>query len=209
LLLRALGSDAAPGRFLLDGDKLFSLRAAVVADRPWWRLPLNTQLYAAPTSVASVLPMGRAFRVVLLEPLAESTSVADSLNATVASCKLVPAEEGRPIDATPTTDAVTDTHGRRFAALESTFEAPTACLEVRVVAIARLPPFQVEVRAAPDASWELLACQPMPTADEPCNSGRDRARCAPRPSRLAWAHCDAQRALAVHRQLTVSWSVGS
>lgn len=36
--------------FLLDGDKLFALRAAAISHRPWWQLPLNTQFAACPSS---------------------------------------------------------------------------------------------------------------------------------------------------------------
>ena len=35
-------------QFLLDGDKLFQVRACVVHRRPWWALPLAAQYAAAP-----------------------------------------------------------------------------------------------------------------------------------------------------------------
>lgn len=179
--------------FLLDGDKLFQLRAAAVSDRPWWLLPLNTQFLMAPQADVAVIPTGRAFRVVLLAPSSEGDPPPlDALSAV--SCKLVPSD-GKPIEATPlATPVVEGEHA--FAALECAFDAPTTCIEVRVSvanAAARLPPFRVDVRidgGTGDGVWRLLQCQPLPTADELCNSGRDGARCfLPRAVAVAAGAC--------------------
>ena len=186
--------------FLLDGDKMFALRAAVISDRPWWLLALNTQFATAPQAEPSVVPTGRAFRVVLLEE--PSTKASTEASTGDGSSKRSPVDElaqlsckfvtsaGAPVDASPLPSLVADEHGTpAFCALVCAFDAPTTCLEVRVSTTARLPPFRVEVRAddaadgdgdgedGTSAAWRLLQCQPMPTADELCNSGRDGARC--------------------------------
>lgn len=64
--------------FLLDGDKLFSVRAAVASSRPWWALPVAAQHLAAPRCAVKGHAEGsgaggeafafRRFRCVLLEP---------------------------------------------------------------------------------------------------------------------------------------------
>ena len=63
--------------FLLDGDKLFVLRTAVAARRPWWALPLQAQSVAAPRAAmgsAAAALTARSFRCVLLEPLGSGGS---------------------------------------------------------------------------------------------------------------------------------------
>ena len=53
--------------FVFDGDKLFAVRTAVVARRPWWALPLAAQLVVAPPP-SDQRPLATHFRCVLLAP---------------------------------------------------------------------------------------------------------------------------------------------
>ena len=169
--------------FLLDGDKLFVLRTAVAARRPWWALPLAAQLVAAPRPETP--PDGRvsatAFRVVLLAPLASTTDAAAPPPA-LPSTAFVPAGGGAPLACRAAdVDAVEAEH--RFACLECVFESPTSCSEVRVAASStgaaaaaagsietRLPPFRVEFFDGAACCWRLLQCQPLPTGEEVLNS---------------------------------------
>ena len=52
-------------KFVLDGDKLFALRACA-SGRPWWQLPLQAQYIAAPRCAAPP-PLATTFRCVLLD----------------------------------------------------------------------------------------------------------------------------------------------
>ena len=129
--------------FLLDGDKLFVLRTAVAARRPWWALPLQAQSVAAPRAAmgsAAAALTARSFRCVLLEPLGSGGSTdGASGNASsqpalgapslLPSALFVPVGGGAPLACTRVEGGVSE-GGERFAALACTFEAPTSCMEV-------------------------------------------------------------------------------
>jgi hypothetical protein len=133
--------------FLLDGDKLFVLRTAVAARRPWWALPLQAQSVAAPRpamgSAAAALT-ARSFRCVLLEPLGSGGSidgasgnassqdgalVAQDGASPLPSALFVPVGGGAPLACTHVEGGVSE-GGECFAALACTFDEPTSCMEV-------------------------------------------------------------------------------
>ena len=173
--------------FLLDGDKLFVVRACVVNRRPWWALPLAAQFATAPRSERCPPPCQR-FRCVLLDP--------DGAAGAAASVKFVPVGGGSPVDATSEGVLVEDDY--TFPVIEVQFDEAVRVSEVVVTAVAtdgaggtRLPPFRVdgcsnepgaaardEAAAAETAvEWHLLQCQPMPPAEEKLNAGRGAVRC--------------------------------
>ena len=192
--------------FVLEGDKLFEVRAAVASRRPWWQLPIGTQYIAAPRPAADAQPRGTRFRCVLLDE--RPTSAGDDKDDggdrdaedTRVGAMFIVGKSGGGADGGggELRRCVLEEGGARFVAILCTFEAPTTVSEVRLSvapgsrdaggdAPQRLPPFRVEVFSSspptpsPDTAstgeWRLLQCQPMPTADEMCNAGRDAVRC--------------------------------
>ena len=156
--------------FVLDGDKLFCIRAAVASRRPWWALPLAAQWVAAPRGEQPVA--ARRFRCVLLEPDATAQQFAG------VAVKFVPVGGASAIGASACV-VVEGEHS--FAALEGQANVPTLCLEVHVSntadgGSARLPPLRVDCCVA-DGTWRMVHCVPMPTGEEICNAGRGAVRC--------------------------------
>ena len=177
-----VGGDDAPFamsratvEFVLDGDKLFCIRAAVASRRPWWALPLAAQWVAAPRGAQPVA--SRRFRCVLLEPEDD-----DARPFAGAAAKFVPVGGAPAIVASACVVAEGE---HRFAALEGQIDAPALCLEVQVSntadgGAARLPPLRVDCcpdEAAADGEWQMVHCVPMPTSEEICNAGRGAVRC--------------------------------
>ena len=168
-------SSFAPSRsqleFVLDGDKLFAIRAAVASNRPWWALPIAAQHVAAPRPPQR--PPARHFRCVLLDPAGQAAAAERGC-----AVRFVAGAESRV--AAPSAAVVVE-GAHSFRALEAAFDAPVLCSEAIVTADAadadaRVPPFRIECRA--DASeWSVLQVQCMPTAEEMCNAGRGSVRC--------------------------------
>ena len=155
-------------KFVLDGDKLFALRACA-SGRPWWQLPLQAQYVAAPRCAAPP-PLATTFRCVLLD-------AADDANASI-TARFV-AAGGEVHDAN--TRDVWDAPAGRYAALLARCAAPTRCLFVEVRAATaeeRVPPFAVDCSVGGDDAWVLLYAQPMPSAEEIGNDGRGAVRAA-------------------------------
>ena len=177
-----LGADAplvlsqSQVSFLLDGDKLFLLRAAVASRRPWWQLPLAAQFVAAPRAVSDGPPaLARLFRCTLLSASTEGLGTSDATaHSAMPTAHFVPTGGGMPLDCRNVPGGIEE-GAERFTVLQCEFDEPTTCTEVRVSSPTRLPPFRVE--ALIGASWELLACQPLPTGEEMLNQGRDATRC--------------------------------
>lgn len=184
--------------FVLQGDKLFEVRAAVASRRPWWMLPIGRQYIASPRPSEDARPCGTQFRCILLDT--QSIDAHLCVNA-----QFVPLKAGDVYSATNRGEIQEGDHC--FFAITCAFQERVTVSEVCVSAVARscergdaaevatgtsatgapavarLPPFRVEVIvASPDGDenegvWQLLQCQPMPTADEMCNAGRDAVRC--------------------------------
>lgn len=188
LLVRDEAGGCTPSRsrigFVLDGDKLFAVRAAVASDRPWWALPIAAQHVACPPPEPR--PPSTRFRVVLLDAAPEAPSSPLQALACAAGAQLVArfAAAGDAQLVRSDRSSVLQ-GGRAFVALEAEFDKPTRCCEVVVAAAERdgapprVPPFLVEclVGEGAGAEWAALAAQPMPTSEEMCNSGRISARC--------------------------------
>lgn len=158
--------------FVLDGDKLFAVRAAVVCGRPWWALPLSAQALAAPRTAAA--RPATSFRCVLLDP-------EERYDESRLAVDFVPVGGGAAAVARPSSEPVAEAGGS-FCAFECEFPHALTCSEVRVRGVGRVPPFRIDVLvgeqpagAAPHA-WAALTAQPMPSRHEMCNEGRAAVR---------------------------------
>eukprot|EP00928_Gymnodinium_smaydae_P026711 TRINITY_DN20891_c0_g2_i2.p1 TRINITY_DN20891_c0_g2~~TRINITY_DN20891_c0_g2_i2.p1 ORF type:complete len:423 (-),score=102.52 TRINITY_DN20891_c0_g2_i2:301-1569(-) len=178
--------------FVLDGDKLFLVRNAVVSCRPWWALPLSAQFLAAPAPRERP-PVARRFRCVFLAAGADGANASTSSSSRDAAPGSVAAAPGvvaappgtakfvslEDVAVRATRECVVEEGDHRFAAIECEFAGETRCLEtyvaVHVGSAARIPPFRVD--AWSDEAWQLLQCQPMPTGEEMCDQGRGAVRC--------------------------------
>lgn len=168
--------------FVLDGDKLFHVRACVTVRRPWWSLPIASQCIAAPRPTARQQPATR-LRCVLLDPEGDAARYKQT------SVRFLPTGGGAPVDFLRVSEAVElgEDGPHNFVAFECEFSQPTKCSEVSVMALAdessdegilrRLPPFRIDAWEADAQEWRILQCQPMPTAEEMCNHGRGAVRC--------------------------------
>ena len=176
--------------YVLDGDKLFVLRVAIASRRPWWQLPVAAQPIAAPrppTKDGELPPPPRAcrFRCVLLdERLAAAGSTLeqsrDEMPHSPIKCSFLAVGEGAASASATMCAGIVREGEHAFSSIEGCFEAPTTCSEVVVTTAdphGRVPPFRIEIHDPDAGGWRLVQCQPMPTAEEMCDSGRDAVRC--------------------------------
>ncbi|CAE7600174.1 unnamed protein product [Symbiodinium sp. CCMP2592] len=176
-------------RWVLDGDKLFRSRKAEAASGKVTflhflgasqklrsrQLPLNSQhvlladgLIAGEQTTAyqpepsGGVPIFDAFRCLLL-------GVGNGGREVVLQFRCA----SGPVSTSPSFGTFSEV-GDCFSCVEHVVSVGEVCVECTVTSD-RLPPFRLDGLLG--GSWLVLWCQPMPTPEEICTSGRSSARC--------------------------------
>ena len=153
-------------KFVLDGDKLFALRACA-SGRPWWQLPLTAQYVAAPRCAAPP-PLATTFRCVLLDAADATASITARFVADRRRCTTPMRKTG-------------GTPAGRHAALLARCATPTRCLFVEVRAATAGSACRRLLSIAAWTATTLGCCSTLSRCRPPRRLGTTAAApCAPR-----------------------------